>query len=253
MISAMSFSRSSSDCAIFRARGFRHWPITYPAAYDSSEPEWKLVRPDSTRLKRTGILEPMSSPPQCGCPGPRLSSESNVLGLRSPQPLSSFIPFRPFNIEVTMDWSNFFEIVGKAVSIIAAVAGGWWAVQKWRKRDEHFPRIYLEVTANFLDRWNGEIVVELVSTLENKGVVPLKISDFTFKLLGLKQSDNLVRGTSAIRGQLNFPHAREPGPECAQGPNRPRCDLMTWRAVTVRPSPVCRSGEARGAARQDLC
>ena len=110
-----------------------------------------------------------------------------------------------------MDWSNFFEIVGKAVTLLAALAGSWWAVEKWRKRDEHFPRVYLEVTANFLDRRDGKIVVELVSTMENKGVVPTKINDFTFKLLGLKRSDNLIRGTSAIRGQLSFPYTLEVG------------------------------------------
>ena len=48
--------------------------------------------------------------------------------------------------------------------------------------------------------------VELVATLENKGLVPLKIRAFTVKLLGLRAEDTLATGRPDIRGQLYFPH-----------------------------------------------
>jgi hypothetical protein len=110
-----------------------------------------------------------------------------------------------------MDWSNLFELLGKTVSVLAAVAGGWWAIEKWRKRDEHFPRVFFEVGANFVGIKDGQVLVELVATLENKGVVPLRVRHFTFKLLGLKTSDQLNRGGAEIRGQLRFPHLLEEG------------------------------------------
>jgi hypothetical protein len=105
-----------------------------------------------------------------------------------------------------MNWSQLFELLGKFVTAVAAVVGAWWAVEKWWRRDEHFPRVYFEVSANFLGSRDEHIVLELIATLENKGLVPLKIRDFSFKLLGLETTDPLVRGGKEIRGQLRFPH-----------------------------------------------
>jgi hypothetical protein len=110
-----------------------------------------------------------------------------------------------------MDLSHLFEFIGKAVSAMAALAGGWWAFEKWRRRDEHFPRVYFEVTVKFIGSKDGQIVLELLASLENKGVVPLKIKHFAFKLLGLKEADPLSRGGPDVRGQLQFPHLLEEG------------------------------------------
>jgi hypothetical protein len=81
-----------------------------------------------------------------------------------------------------MSLSDVIEI-GKLLTGLAAIIGAWWAFEKWRKRDEHFPRMYFEVTANFLGRQEGQQIVELVATLENKGVVPFTITDLTLYLL----------------------------------------------------------------------
>lgn len=110
-----------------------------------------------------------------------------------------------------MEWTKFFEVFGKVISFIAAFAGGLWAFEKWRKRDEHFPRVYFEVGVNFIGNKDGQVVVELLATLENKGVVPLKIRQFTFKLLGIKDEDHIVRGGKEIREQLQFKHILEEG------------------------------------------
>lgn len=110
-----------------------------------------------------------------------------------------------------MDWSQLFELLGKAVTAGAAVVGAWWALEKWHRRDEHFPRVYFEVSINFLGGNDEYVLVELIATLENKGVVPLKIRNFSFKLLGLRAADSWLRGGEEIRGQLRFPHILEKG------------------------------------------
>lgn len=105
-----------------------------------------------------------------------------------------------------MEWSQLFEYLGKTVSTLAALGGGWWAIEKWRKRDEHFPRVSFEVYVNFIGEKDGNIVTELVAIVDNKGLVPLKIKDFDFKLRGLKETDSIIFGGESIRGQLLFPH-----------------------------------------------
>jgi hypothetical protein len=110
-----------------------------------------------------------------------------------------------------MDEASVFELIGQTVSIVSVVVGGWWALEKWRRRDEHFPRIYFEVSANFIGVQDDQFVTELVASLENKGVVPLQIEDFSFRLLGLKTTDNLEKGGDEVRRQLFFPHVIEEG------------------------------------------
>ena len=110
-----------------------------------------------------------------------------------------------------MDWTALFSLIGKTVSGALAAAGAWWAFEKWRKRDEHFPRVAFEVSVNFIGAKNDQIVCELVAVLENKGVVPLKIREFTFVLRGLADSDPIERGGEAIRNQLRFPRKLDEG------------------------------------------
>ena len=111
-----------------------------------------------------------------------------------------------------MDASTLFELIGKGVTAAGAIAGGWWAFEKWRRRDQHFPRMFFEVTANFPGMQNGQWVVEVVALLENKGVVPLEIKSFGFELRGLLITSALERGDDSIRGQLLFPAVLAKGP-----------------------------------------
>ncbi|PDS40276.1 hypothetical protein CO665_02325 [Rhizobium anhuiense] len=90
------------------------------------------------------------------------------------------------------------------ITAIVTIVGAIWAVQKWRYRDEHFPRIAFEVNVNFIGRSDQKIACELVAILENKGFVPLKLKNFTFLLRGLSKTDDLCPGSAKIRNQLNF-------------------------------------------------
>ena len=102
--------------------------------------------------------------------------------------------------------TEFFEFVGRAATLIATIAAGWWAIVSWRKRNELFPRVYFEVSANFVGWHQGVVVAEVVAVLENKGIVPLKIKHFGFKVRALMQSDAPIAGGEDVRNQLLFPH-----------------------------------------------
>ncbi|WP_437522582.1 hypothetical protein WME79_31900 [Sorangium sp. So ce726] len=110
-----------------------------------------------------------------------------------------------------MNWSQIFELIGKLATGIAALAGAWWAVVRWRKQDELFPRVNFEVSANFVGFHGDSVITELVAVLENKGQVPLKIRPFSFKVRGLGKEATLQKGSANVRGQLLFPTLLEEG------------------------------------------
>jgi hypothetical protein len=99
--------------------------------------------------------------------------------------------------------STFIEL-GKLATTIIAIVAAVWAFQKWRSQDELFPRVFFEVTINFIGKKEKDIICELVAILENKGVVPLKLRNMTFVVRGLLQSDQLAAGGEEIRRQINF-------------------------------------------------
>lgn len=101
---------------------------------------------------------------------------------------------------------KFIDSASKVISFIVLIVGIWWAVVKFLKRDEHFPHIFFEVTANFVGTQNNQILFEILALLENKGVVPIKIKDLNFKVRGLREHDSLEKGDETVRGQIKIPH-----------------------------------------------
>ncbi|NVK20896.1 MAG: hypothetical protein HWD86_00100 [Kangiellaceae bacterium] len=104
------------------------------------------------------------------------------------------------------------DYTDKIITLLFGVAASIWAFNKWKKREEHFPRINFKIDANIIGKKDNEYIVEVISTLENKGLVPLKISHFICNIRGLKESDKLLLGNSKIRGQVNFKHLIVEGP-----------------------------------------
>ena len=83
------------------------------------------------------------------------------------------------------------DIGSKIIAFAALIIGAWWGVVKYLKRDEHFPRVVFEVSANFVGKQDGKMIYEVLAQLENKGVVPLKIKDLKFKVRGLYEEDGV--------------------------------------------------------------
>lgn len=99
------------------------------------------------------------------------------------------------NIETVIDFGELFTTI---FAVIAAL----WAFRRWYMRDELFPAICLEVDVKFLGVKDEKVVCELLAKLENKGIVPIKIREFTFKVLGLGENDDLLQGDGSVRHQL---------------------------------------------------
>ena len=94
--------------------------------------------------------------------------------------------------------------IGQLATTLIAITAAVWAFRKWWLRDEFFPRMVFEVDVNFIGQKDGKLVCELVASLENKGVVPMKFKEMTFLLRGISEKDVLSLGDESIRSQLNF-------------------------------------------------
>lgn len=100
----------------------------------------------------------------------------------------------------------FIDVMSRIISFGVLVIGIGWGLIKFLKRDEHFPHIFFEVSANFVGVQDNQNLFEVLALLENKGVAPIKIRDLNFKVRGLFQQDRLKQGDASIRGQIRIPH-----------------------------------------------
>lgn len=98
------------------------------------------------------------------------------------------------------------RVIGNLGWGFTALFGAWWAVEKLRRRDEHFPRVNFEVGANFIGEQDGKVLAEVVAVIENKGIVPFKMKNLTFTLRGLSDRDAVLPRQDSERSEINFPH-----------------------------------------------
>lgn len=103
-----------------------------------------------------------------------------------------------------MEFEQFFKYMGIAVTGVGSLSGAIWVFRKRWVRDEHFPRVAFDLKVNIIDEIDGQHILEVVAVLENKGVVPLKICNFTCEIRGIKEGEKLQIGGEVIRNQLNF-------------------------------------------------
>ena len=104
-----------------------------------------------------------------------------------------------------IDLSSITTPVGTFATGVVSTATTLWALRRWWKMDELFPRISFEVSVNFLGKKDDQIVCELLGKLENKGETPFKFREFTFTLRGLDRTDKFDKGGDDIRGPHRIP------------------------------------------------
>ena len=107
------------------------------------------------------------------------------------------------SLEEAVIWA--LRIVAAAGSAISAAYALWWTHVRLKAGDELFPRVGFVVGARFLGEQDGKVLAELYATLENKGVVPLRIVDFTFSVRGIEQASALTRRAVEEQDEIEFP------------------------------------------------
>ena len=97
------------------------------------------------------------------------------------------------------------DILSAAITTLAIVVGGLWALRRYVFEKEGFPRIEFFVDADFVGIHQDEWVVEILGLLKNQGNVPHRIKGLSFSVRAILDSDPIQDGEE-IRGQLIFPH-----------------------------------------------
>lgn len=110
-----------------------------------------------------------------------------------------------------MDPATLFLMIGKATAAIVPLAGAIWAIRKWLKKEELFPRIVFNIDAEVIGEQDNKIILDIIATIENKGMVPLKIKEFNYELTGIKRDESLTKNHSDVQHQLDFPHKLDSG------------------------------------------
>ncbi len=100
-----------------------------------------------------------------------------------------------------LNWINY------ATTFIVAIAGMWWAVTKFFWHKEHYPRIQFDITAKVIDIHQKHAVVSILSSLHNKGNVPLSISRINMEVRGFRCDDAFGNcNTDAPNARIDFTH-----------------------------------------------
>lgn len=95
------------------------------------------------------------------------------------------------------------EEVESILKSIAIVVGGTWVLWKFTIAREDHARIQFDIDLRVLGRQDGQILIEVIGILENKGLVRHKIWDLTLSILILKDSDKVTSGDE-INNQVLF-------------------------------------------------
>lgn len=105
-------------------------------------------------------------------------------------------------------YEKFGQLTGGLASIasfLAVVIGAVWAYRRFIRQEENFPYINFTADINFICKQGGYWVVELISTIENKGKVPHRFSEAAFDLNALLPND-AIELNKEFGNQVFFPH-----------------------------------------------
>jgi hypothetical protein len=125
-------------------------------------------------------------------------------------------------------WTALVSVIESIVKIIAIVIGGGWAFWRYVYQGEFKRRVAFNVDVNFVAVHQDVWLVELLASVENKGLVTHEIEGFSFKLRCIFPEDALEETGKKANFQTNFPHKLKEGTWL---PNQ-------WGNTFVRPS-IC--------------
>ncbi len=102
---------------------------------------------------------------------------------------------------------NVTQGIQAIMTAFALFLGGVWAISRFIIQREGVPHIEFLADINIIGKKGGYWIVELISTIENKGKVEHKIENFTFDVSGIKKKDDKIETSKVWGNQINFPHS----------------------------------------------
>ncbi|MEW6657870.1 MAG: hypothetical protein AB1424_04340 [Thermodesulfobacteriota bacterium] len=101
------------------------------------------------------------------------------------------------------DLSSAIQSLATAISL---GVGGWWVFRKYIRQQEDRPHIEFTADINLIGVQGDYLIAELIATIENKGKVEHRMSEFDFDLNALYHGDHINIGEQ-WGGQVDFPHS----------------------------------------------
>jgi hypothetical protein len=108
-------------------------------------------------------------------------------------------------------WTELAGGIESIVKTIAILTGGGWVFLRYVYQGEFKRRVEFNVDVNFVSIHQDVWLVELIASVENKGLVTHQIADFSFKLRCLFPEDAVEVTGRKANFQTNFPHKLKTG------------------------------------------
>jgi hypothetical protein len=104
-----------------------------------------------------------------------------------------------------MDLKTVASTLESFVKVAAIIIGGGWAYWKFVRQRANEPATDIDIDVRFVGKQDGQLIIEITVTLENKSQVRLKYEDFQVTARYLLRGDKVEDGGHRIRHQLKFP------------------------------------------------
>jgi hypothetical protein len=102
------------------------------------------------------------------------------------------------------NWKNLAAAAQSVATIISFGVGGFWVYRRYIRQQEKYPHIEFSADVQFIGVQDDWCITELTATVENKGKVQHRMSDFGFDLNAIEKGAPVL--TSARwGGQADFP------------------------------------------------
>ncbi|MBL0330066.1 MAG: hypothetical protein IPP64_11770 [Bacteroidetes bacterium] len=96
------------------------------------------------------------------------------------------------------------EYVKDVLGILAILIGGAWTFWRFVLQREKHPKVQFDVDLKLIGTQKESHLVEVISIIENKGLVRHYIKDFSFDLFYLTDKDEFEEGGKEINNQIKF-------------------------------------------------
>lgn len=104
----------------------------------------------------------------------------------------------------TSNFKEFAEGVESLLKSVGILVGALWVYRKFITTRENHAKIQFDIDLKILGRQDNKLLIEIIATFENKGLVRHWINNLTCDILILKESDPVVHGDERINYQVLF-------------------------------------------------